>query len=80
MHRRPNLWPGPSLPGVPNLRLEVGLGVEPRRRSEERVARFGRSATAEAAGDPFRALASACALAEVFELVLLLGMLEGVSR
>ena len=44
------------------------------------AARFGCSATVAAAGDPFRALASARALAEIFELVVLLGMLEGVSR
>ena len=66
------------------LRVGLTLGVEPgvgpgnvRRRSEERVARFGRAATAKAAGDRFRA---ARALAELFELVLLLGMFEGVSR
>ena len=65
------------------LGVEPGVGAGPGddpKKSGGRVVRFGRSATAAAAGDPFRALDSARALAEVFELVVLLGMLEGVSR
>ena len=57
--------------------MEPGPGDVPRKFGR-RVARFGRSMTAEAAGEVFRSFASARALAEVFELVkLLLGMLEG---
>ena len=54
------------------------LGVEPRveapRRSGGRVARFGRLATAVAAGDPFHALSFGRALAGAFVSVMLLGM------
>ena len=60
--------------------LGVETGVEPPRRSGGRLARFGRSATAAATGDPFRDLASGGALAEPFVLVRRLRMLEGVSR
>ena len=57
--------------------LGVETGVEPPRRSGGRLARFGRSATAAAAGDPFCDLGGA--LAELFVLVQRLRMLEGVS-
>ena len=65
------------------LGVEPGVGAGPGddpNKSRGRVVRFGRSAIAAVAGDPFRALASARALAEVFELILLLGTLECVSR
>ena len=67
------------------LALGVEPGVEPglgsvSRQSGGRVARFGRSATAVAAGDPFRALAFGRALAGAFVWVMLLGMLVDVSQ
>ena len=65
------------------LGVEPGVGTGPGddpKKSGECVVRFGRSATAVAAGDPFRALASGRALAGAFVLVLLVSMLEGVSR
>ena len=67
----------------------LALGVEPgvatgpgddSKKSGGHVVRFGHLATVAAAGDTFRALSSPRALAEVFELVVLLGMLEGVPR
>ena len=68
---------------LPALGVEPGVGTgcgDNPKKTGGRVARFGRSATAAAAGDPFRDLATGRALAELFVLVRLLGMLEGVSR
>ena len=68
---------------LPALGVEPGVGTgrdDDQKKTGGRVVRFGRSATAVAAGDPFRDLASGRALAEPFVLVRLLGMLEGVSR
>ena len=66
--------------GVVFPALGVETGVGPPRRSGGRAARFGRLATAVAAGDPFRALSFGRAFAGAFVAVLLLGMLIDVAR
>ena len=69
---------------LPTLGVEPGVEPGPNdvpRRPGGRVACFGCSAAAVAAGDPFRALLSfGRALAGAFVSVLLVGMLVGVSR
>ena len=76
---RASAWRAEQRAGVVLVSLALGVvlpalgvepGVEPPRHSGGHVARFGRLATAVAAGDPFRALSFGHALAGAFVSVL----------